>query len=240
MGTFKEKLYEICKEVASEFPGWGFTAGQFKNKSLKHTDISIPLGFAFENGRTPLQPSVHLENKKTVKLYKNLMGSSVSTSFMTFQDLANELTNIPEKFRVSARINQNKEGYLAYLASTNRTHLADRVIDITEVKPILQAVMRDGIALIERHYDLSSEENFLKALPPKYTPRNQAPYREFEQQKGVMMCVVRLVLGDFEFVERYCSDEYQTSYPKRTVELDKIIAVLPDLKRSYAETGSVI
>jgi hypothetical protein len=47
-------------------------------------------------------------------------------------------------------------------------------------------------------------------------------------------------LGDFDFVVRYRSDDFKTIYPKRTEELNKIIAKLPELKKRYAETGSVI
>lgn len=66
------------------------------------------------------------------------------------------------------------------------------------------------------------------------------PYDELERQKGVMMCIVRSLLGDFDFVERYRSDDFKTIFPKRTVELDKLAAVLPDLKRRYTETGSIV
>jgi hypothetical protein len=242
MSTFKEYLYDICKKVAAEFPGWNFTAGQFKNKSLKHTDLLVSLGFAFENGRTPLGPAVRIENKKSMKLHKNLLGFSGATSFLTFQDLANELIYMPEVVRENAWIDQNKKTFLAYVTSINKAYLADTTIDMTEAKPVLHAVMRDGVSLIRKYYDLSSEENLLKAMPPKYTPKKSfsGSYDVYERQKGVMMCIVRLVLGDFEFVERYRSDEYQTVYPKRTVELDKVIAALPELKKRYAETGSVI
>jgi hypothetical protein len=239
MGTFKENLYAICKEVATEFPGWDFAAGDFKNKSVKHTTQVVSLGFAFENGRTPLEPAARVENKKTMKLYKNLLGYSGSTSILLFQVLANELTHMPEHLRIGAWINQNRQSFLDYVTSIGKAKLADDVVDITEVKPVLRAVLQDGIALIERHYDLSSEENFLKALPPKYIPRKGSSW-EYEGQRGVMMCIVRLCLGDFEFVERYRSDEYKTINLKRTVELDKIIAALPELKTRYAETGSVI
>lgn len=241
MGTFKDDLFDTCKDVAEAFPGWKFSAGEFKNKTIKHTDLVIPLGFGFVNGRTPLSPAVFIENKKTMKLFMSLIGFRQPTSILLFRELANELTRVPETFKVSAWIEQDKRGYLAALASIDKTdENASKVIDLTEARAILEMVMLDGIALIERHYDLTSEENLLNALPPKYIPRNNIPYREYEQQKGLMMCIVRVVLGDFEFVERYCSDEYKTVYPKRTGDLDKIVAALPNLKKRFAETGTVI
>ncbi|AXW13832.1 hypothetical protein CJO84_01315 [Ralstonia solanacearum] len=61
-----------------------------------------------------------------------------------------------------------------------------------------------------------------------------------EKMKGVMICLVRILLGDFDFVLNYRGDEFNTLFPKRFAELDKIIAALPELKRKYDETGSVV
>jgi hypothetical protein len=48
------------------------------------------------------------------------------------------------------------------------------------------------------------------------------------------------LLGDFEFVERYLSDEFRSIFPKRTDELMKIVDALPRLEKLYRENGSVI
>lgn len=101
--------------------------------------------------------------------------------------------------------------------------------------------MKDGIAFIETHYDLRSEEALLKALPPVYTTRHEnSPYDQMEKQKGIDMCIVRILLGDFEFVERYLSDDFKTIFPKRMDELNKIIEAVPRLKKRYSETGAAI
>lgn len=117
----------------------------------------------------------------------------------------------------------------------------DKTLDITEARSALIATLEDGIRFIQNHYDLGSENRLLQALPAKYTTRHpNSPYDQMERQKGVMLCLVHVLLGDFDFVERYRSDEFLTVFPKRTDELDKIIVALPELKRRYAETGSVI
>ncbi len=74
MMSFKSDLYEICHEVAAEFSGWSFSSGQFKNKTLKHTDLIIHLGFGFECGTTPVQPSINIINKRVSKLCKSIFG----------------------------------------------------------------------------------------------------------------------------------------------------------------------
>ncbi|MEJ0002748.1 MAG: hypothetical protein WDN30_02830 [Pararobbsia sp.] len=78
-------------------------------------------------------------------------------------------------------------------------------------------------------------------LPAKYATRHvNSPYDQLEKMKGIMLCLVHILCGDFDFVESYRGDGCKTIYPKRIRELDKIVGVLPKLKRRYAETGSVI
>jgi hypothetical protein len=255
MTTLKEDLFGTCNEIAAKFPGWAFINGQFKNKSLKHTDFIVHLGFGFDHkNSTALSPSVWLENKKCknlcVKLLQLKSNSHAIVSMINFQAIHDELAYIPEKFRSLCWIEQNKLTKEAYLSAMRNffaksppgtaEKIWDHTLDFTEARPVLEAVLRDGITLIERHYDLSSEANFLRALPPKYTPSRGIPYDEMERQKGLMMCIVHILLGDFDFVERYRSEAFVTIYPKRTTELDKIIAGLPELKKRYAETGSVV
>lgn len=239
MSTFKSNLFEICKDVAVEFPDWIFVSGQFKNKSLRHTDLIIHPGFGFDNGITPLQPGVIVNHKRSMALYKKINGYELSTSIVNFQAVSQTLIYMPECFRLTSWISQNKKNYLF---ESKASKVVEAVtMDITEAYSVLVAMMKDGISFIEKHYDLSSEENFLKKLPPKYTTRHvNSPYDELEKQKGVMMCIVHILLGDFDFVERYQSADFETIFPKRTTELDKIMSALPELRRKFAETGAVI
>ncbi|MFM0009006.1 hypothetical protein PQR46_00660 [Paraburkholderia sediminicola] len=54
------------------------------------------------------------------------------------------------------------------------------------------------------------------------------------------VCIVHILLGDFDFVARYQSGDFETIFPKRTAELDKIVEALPQLRRHYVEKGAVI
>jgi hypothetical protein len=250
MSTFKADLYEICKEVATEFPGWIFTSGKFKNKSLKHSDLVVDPGFFFERGFTSLQPSIWLENKRCAALCAELLGlkkgQSIATSMVNFQAVGDTLSHMPEVLRVTCLICQDKKSYIDTARALGQYDekqieaLEARSVDVKEVFGILIAMMKDALSFIDSHYDLSSEEGLLKGLPAKYATRNQIIYDEMEKQKGLMMCVVRILMGDFDFVVNYRSDEFKTIFPKRVTELDKIIVMLPELKKRYAETGSVI
>jgi len=242
--TFKDDVYKICKEVAGEFDGWEFASGGFKNKYLKHSDLFIQPGFGFKNGSTPLGPSVWVKNKKVSMLCTNIIGKwDIPTSSIIFQLIYKDLQYMPEPLRRGCRILQDKKFYLGvdsekYDEKTTKV-LEERAVDLTEARPVLFAMMKDGIATLERCYDLSSEESLLRSLPPKYELSHGYDDR-MEMQNGVMVCIARILVGDFDFVEYYRSDDFKTGKPKRIAELDKLIAALPELKRRYAETGSAI
>ncbi|NYH24792.1 hypothetical protein [Paraburkholderia bryophila] len=239
MSKFKSDLYDICDSVANEFSGWKFSSGQFKNKSLKHSDLIVHPGFGFERGTTPLQPGVTLNNKRAMKLSKELFGAVRETSIVNLQVIAHTLVHTPAHLRLGALIVEEKDAFLT--AAKTTPAVEEITLDISEAYPVLVAMMKDGIAFIETHYDLGSEEALLKALPPVYTTRHEnSPYDQMELQKGVQVCLAHTLLGDFEFVESYLSDEFRTIFPKRTDELKKIVDALPRLKKLYRENGSVI
>lgn len=74
----KDEIYQICAEVAAEFEGWAFAVGNFKNKSLKHSDLFILPGFGFKEDSTPLQPAVSVLNKRTSILSKSIIGYNLA------------------------------------------------------------------------------------------------------------------------------------------------------------------
>ena len=238
MKTLKAEIYDVCNEIVSEFPGWSFSSGQFKNKSLKHSDLVVHLGFAFESSVTSLIPSLSVENKKVMKLMKSLVGYEQATSLVSFQAITKLLSNTPEQFRGITWITQNKSAFCAG-ASADSDH--DNVLDISQARSVLREILKDGIEFFSKNYDLSDEESLLKSLPVSYpTQHPNSPYDQIDRQKGIALCVAHIVLGDFDFVELYKSDEYKTVFPKRTTDIEKILVALPDLKKRFEETGSVI
>jgi hypothetical protein len=239
MPTLKESLYELCGEVASELQDWSFVSGRFKNKALKHSTRVIDPGFSFARDSTPLHPAIRIDHKRSMALFKKLNGYDFPTSIVSFQEVAQLLTHVPEKLRLNGWILGDKATHVRLLAPSG-LQASDSMIDVTECRPVLRSMLLDGIDLIGKFYDFSSEESFLRNFPPKYTTRSEkSPYGEFEGHKGVMVCIVHALLGDFDFVENYASDRYPTIFPKRTQELAALVAALPGLKDSYARTGVV-
>jgi hypothetical protein len=102
-------------------------------------------------------------------------------------------------------------------------------------------VLADGIGILNKYFDYSSEENLLRNLPTGQKQRDGYEENAFyEMSSGIAHCLAAIVLGNFDFVERYASDDFKTLRPKREAELKKILAALPELKRKFAETGKVI
>lgn len=239
MKAFTAQLYEMCDEVSCQFAGWSFVSGQFKNRTLKHTDLVIHPGFGFERGTTPVQPSVCIDNKRAQNLCKYVFGANASTSIVNLQTVSHLLQYTPEELRLGFWIVQDREEFLSVCQPSQMAE--GRILDIPEARSALIAMMQDGIAFIDNYYELGSEDGLLKGLPAKYTTRHvNSPYDQMEKFKGVMVCIAHILYGDFDFVERYRSDNFNPLFPKCTDDLDKIIAKLPEFKKRFAETGAVI
>ncbi|EUC19942.1 UNVERIFIED_ORG: hypothetical protein BDU10_8371 [Burkholderia sp. CF145] len=239
MSTFKSNVFEICDRVAEEFPGWEFKSGQFVNKTLKHSDLVVHMGFGFKQGTTAVVPSISIDNKRANKLTKQLLGFGRDTSLVNMMSISHLLTHWPRHLPLIPTIVDDKDVFLEFAKRTGAD--ASGVLSLTESYDLFRGVLKDAIRFIGSHYDLSSEQALLNALPPKYTTRHEkSPYDQLESQKGIEYCIVRVLLGDFEFPLQYQSDGFKTIFPKRTDELETVIAALPRLKERYTRTGQVI
>jgi len=243
MSSLKPEIHKLCQELAAEFENWNFVGDEFKNKTLKHTTLIVRPGFTFQGGGDnpgcSMQPTIDVANNKANKLYQEIFGVKCSrTSFMRFQTVRNLLHHYPENLRFQGYIWHHRQSHVA-TGGGKYEPWPKTWIGLDEARPAIKGMLMDGIDLIEKYYDLSSEENLLRNLPPKYVPA-AGGNEEMEGGLGVMVCVTRILLGDFDFVEHYCSDDYKTLRPKRIKELDTVIAALPELKRRLAETGKII
>ncbi|MFP3550582.1 hypothetical protein SB861_07685 [Paraburkholderia sp. SIMBA_049] len=229
MSTFKSDVFDICDRVAEEFPGWEFKSGQFVNKALRHSVLIVHMGFGFKQGTTMVAPSMSIDNKRANKLTRQLLGFGRDTSLVNMMSISHLLTLRPENLPLIPMIVDDKDASVKFEKRTGAD--ASGVLSLAESYELFRGVLKDAIWFIEVHFDLSSEEALQNALPPKYTTRNErSPYDQLESQKGIEYCVVRVLLGDFEFPLKYQSDDFKTIFPKRTDELEKIIAAIPELR----------
>jgi len=231
--SIKHDIQRICTEIGGEFPGWSFTSGEFKNKTLKHTDLIVHLFSDFSDVRCFVSPAAMVANKRTAKLAKKILGYELDyLSMILFQRQSEEYQGPNSVFAIWREKTKTVMG-------PHRKPIAwpSSWIDLNEAPAYLRKVLRDGIGYLNQYYDLSSEEDLLRHLP---TSEKVWVRGGMEESAGVMQCLAHVVLGDFDFVERYRRDEFKTVVPKRIADLDKIIAALPELKKRYAETGEVI
>jgi hypothetical protein len=229
MASLKSELRAICLEIAREHPGWTFAGGMFQNKTLLHSKLTI-LPFHAGNGSYVVQPWASVDNKKASKLMKQILGGAMSISDLSFQRLSDEYRKggIHRIWRKKLQFIPTSGGPVPWPAEWR---------DLSEAPSYLRDVVRDGIGFLNEYYDFSSEENLLRHLPTSEKIGSQGG---MEAGQGVCQCIAHVLLGDFDFVEYYRSDDFKTVYPKRIEALDKIIAALPELKGRYAETGQVI
>jgi hypothetical protein len=234
--TFKDDIYQICKEVASEFEGWNFVAGSFKNKTLKHTDLIVDPGLYFKSGGCDTQPCVAVNNKKAKKICQLVVGWDNWSLLIKYQLESADYRGVNSVMHIYPEKFQAVDMYRKPCAWPTQW------IVQAQAKDYLRKVLTDGIGFLHKYFDLSSEEKFLSHLPTSYKWMDGGwPDGSFyDGQDGIMLCVAALVRGDFDFVERYASDDFKTDRPKRELELSKIMAALPNLKRKYTETRSAM
>jgi hypothetical protein len=230
--SVKDDVLAICKAIAAEQPGWQWSEGLFKNTELGHTIRMVRPGLTFSPGTCHLQPSVRVRNQKVRKLYRQITGGPYGdfTSLILFRRIFKERPN-------SYQIWRKREGFQYGSRWIGPEDWPECWLIVDEAEPFLRGIFADGRALLDRFYDFSSEENFLRNLP---TGPEVWITGGLEQGAGIMVCLAHIILGDFEFVEWFASDAHKTEYPKQQNELDQIIAALPELRRRYAETGKVI
>jgi hypothetical protein len=158
-----------------------------------------------------------------MEIFKQVSGYGLPTSIVPFQNIPHLLQHVPEELRIASWILADKSLHVSLVSPSKEQQRG--MIDVTESRSILRAVLMDGIALFGKLYDLSSEEDFLRNFPPKYETRSEKiPYDEFERDKGIMVCIVQFLRGNLDFVYEYRSDSYKTVFPKKIKQLDNLIS----------------
>ncbi|MGF1765442.1 hypothetical protein [Aliivibrio kagoshimensis] len=220
----KQDLLSLCKEIAKEFEGWSYTAGTFKYKSLKHTELQIKTFWSFNGLRGTIAPAVCIKNKKIEKLYHEITGEVPNSWDWTF--LLHHEQQRPEKYH-SARYH-----IFRHRNSMGNHGWEKYYLTLEQAPEFIRAVLQDGIDIIEQQYHLDSERTLLGNLPEEYHTVVAGTYCQlYEEGEGIKYCLARILLGDFDYVERYYRDEIKTVQTKCKEDLEKILAVLPELKK---------
>ncbi|MDO6763755.1 hypothetical protein [Agarivorans sp. 1_MG-2023] len=180
----KIEVLDLCKKIALDYDGWEFVAGAFKDKRQKHTVKLVHPLWSFSSGSALAQPVAGVANKNVDKIYKELVTSSIWSH------------------RVS-------------LKTYNKNYIAGyRIYDLKEDKANarIRHMLDEGIELIDKIYDFSSEQALLKSIP-----------FEIEQVGGVKNCIIQGCLGNFEFIKKYYKGDIKTEYPKDLEDVKKVM-----------------
>lgn len=241
--TFKRDIFDICQQIAAEFHGLKFTSsGDFVNKALKHSDLLVSPGFLFNTEPScSVSPGADIKNRKIVRLYKELFGRE------PFWTLSVKFQLESEKYRGAQSVKRIYPQKVPFTTAHGDPNCwPDSFIARAEAFAYLEGVLTDGQSYIEKYFDLSSEESLLRNLPVSYQWMDKGIGNSgqmgsfYEETDGIVHCLAAIILGNFDFVERYRTDEFKTMAPKRMHEIDKIVSALPELNRRFAATGSVL
>ncbi len=180
----KVDVLDLCKKIALDYNGWDFIAGAFKDKRQKHTVRMVNPCWSFSSGSALAQPAAIIVNKKVDKIYTELVGESNWTHFISHKEFYNDYV----------------AGYRLY----------DLVADNAEIR--IRRMLDEGIELLDKTYDFSSEQALLKSIP-----------FETEQVDGVINCIIQGCLGNYDFIKQYYNEDIETEYPKDLVDVKKIM-----------------
>jgi len=241
--TFKTEIFDIARAVAVQNLDWTFSSGgHFVNKSLKYTELIVSPGFTFNNAPScVVQPFAAIKNKMVVRLCKEVIGRD---PFWTLS-IKHQLES--DRYRGPNSVQHIYPDRTAVPSTRGEPSIwPTSFITKEEVPEYLQSMLNDGIVFIKKYFNLESEDALLRHLPVSFQWMDKGVGNTgemgsfYEGMDGVTHCLAAIVLGNFEFVERYCSEEFKTRTPKRKQDLEKIVAALPELKRRFAETGKVV
>ncbi len=209
--TRSKQIEQLCKDIAQDYDGWEYAAKKFQNKLLKHTDKVIIPRWTGSPISISSQPIVGIYNKKIEEIWRYTGKSKWDwTQFLRIMNPENP------KLQYRARIKDlkadNAEGYI-------------------------RDVLNIGIRMLEENWDFSSEENLLRNLPLDDPTMPARKNQLLEDDLGTRYCIAQMLLGDFDYIERFYRDEIETIRPKRKGDLEKLIARIPDLKVAYEKKG---
>ncbi|MCJ2013610.1 hypothetical protein [Methylobacterium sp. J-076] len=240
---YKQELFDICKEVANRFDGVTFSNNLFTVRIAKFARTQICAGFTFKYGVADMDPSIWVCFRKLGKLTAKYTGMGDCTSILNYEKIKYELIKFPKNKVGLTHIDRKIPAY----ALENEMYLKNYTL-IQDVPELLESMVDDGVRILHKLYDFSSERNFLENMPPKYDPPPLdipmpnyigVPYTEYHRSAGIVMCLVRMSLGDFDFIDFYESDKFNPFAYKYEDMLQRLREDLPELKRRYEETGSI-
>ena len=171
----KVEIIDLCKRIAEDYEGWEFVSNGFKDKRLKHSDKLINPLWTFSPGSALTQPLVGVYVKKIEKIYTQIHSKDYWTHFVT------HISHYDE-YKSNFRVN-------------------DIVKDKAEYR--IRRIVDQGLALLEKTYDFSSEQALLDSIPFSN-----------EEADGVKKCILQGMYGNYDFIKQYYNEEIETYRPK--------------------------
>lgn len=138
----KSDLLALCKDIASRYDGCEFSAGKFKLKKMKHSDVVLELFLTYSPGSATIDPCTGIINKKIKKLSKEILGYQTRlTSFIRHIDFDKNLD------LHSWRFHNVEDGH---------------------TEQVLLKTIDTAFLILDKYYHYNDEESLLRNLPLNY------------------------------------------------------------------------
>lgn len=160
--------------------------------------------------------------------------SSVSSGRVSFQPLewvkVNSLTKIKKKIFPEKTISVDFTRQVRHLDGSRFTYYAYNGAD---AEPILRQAVDIAMPPLLNRYDLSSVEAFVENFPSDH-PDN------FRDNQGVHYCLLRMLIGDFDFIHSYHEKALATSRGYRLEDIERILPYVDEMKTNWEKTGKLM
>ncbi|BFM48198.1 hypothetical protein [Marinomonas sp. THO17] len=154
-------------------------------------------------------------------------GSSISVSSQPIVGILNKKIELVWKILNKGKTDRTQFLRIMRPGSDVHPH-RNRITDLEKdnAEEYIREVLDIGIRMLDENWDFSSEEALLRNLPGL-----------LEDDLGTRYCIAQMLLGDFDYIERFYNDEIETIRPKRKKDLETIIEHIPEFKDKYEKQG---
>jgi|GEM_PF-3596594 hypothetical protein len=155
-------------------------------------------------------------------------GSSISISSQPIVGMLNK--KIEAVWKILNKGKTERTQFLRIMRPGSNVHPHRyRITDLEKdnAEGYIREVLDIGMRMLEENWDFSSEEALLRTLPKLLNSEDLA----------TRYCIAQMLLGDFDFIQKYYNDEIYPEHVKRKHDLEAIIKHIPEYKALYEKKG---
>ncbi|BFM10144.1 hypothetical protein R50072_02970 [Simiduia litorea] len=192
--NMRDKCYELCRKLASDFDGWEFQGGKFVCKKYKPFVLGLEIFAKVAMSHVRFQAIEWVKVSPLVKPIRAL--------FPEYQ--------VPCHF---TRQPKNVDG----------SRFSGVYTEISLAAPVIESFVRIALPNAESRYCLDSIDEFVDKFP------EDNPFN-FIGIQGVHYCLLRMFVGDFDYIKKCYEEAVAGNKDFRLDELRQIAQRMEDME----------